>query len=221
MRTKVSCDGHAGVIISPMIAYRIPSSSFALQLSLLVSFLLTGCQSSANLTAEPTGSPQWSATTETDGTISGGSFGGDIVESDVLQAAISTSADAILNGINLRRAQQGLLPWLVEPALVEVAYERSVDMAIRGFVDHTAPGAAEVEVLSALQERTYFGQAAELVFATQEPLQEVAQTTLNAWFADPNHEAVLLSPELRFAGLGLMGDGSRWIVTLILVQGRP
>jgi len=203
-----------------MIPDRTYPPFIALPLSLLIIFLLTSCQSSANIAVKSTSSPQRSATTEADQTITGGSPSGDVAGSDVLQAAISTSVDAILNGINLRRAQEGLLPWLVEPPLVDYAYERSVDMALQGFLDHTAPGAGEVDVLSALQERDYFGQAAELVFATQAPLQEVAQTTLKAWFSDPNHEAVLLSPELRFAGLGLMGDGSRWIVTLILVEGR-
>jgi uncharacterized protein YkwD len=143
------------------------------------------------------------------------------VGSDVLQAAISTSADAILSGINLRRVQEGLLPWQVDSPLVEAAYERSVDMAIRGYYDHTAPGEGEVEVLASLQAGSYFGQAAELVFVTQEPLQEVSRATLQAWFNDANHEAVLMSPAFRYVGLGLMGDGSQWIVTMILVEGRP
>lgn len=213
--------GSAGVIISPMIPDRTSFSFIAFPLSVLFVLLLTSCQGPAGLSVEATGFPQRSTTTQVDQSLPGGTSSGDVAGSDVLQAAISTSTDAILNGINLRRAQEGLLPWLVEPPLVDYAYERSVDMAIRGFLDHTAPGDAEVEVLSALQERAYFGQAAELLFATQEPLQEVAQITLEAWFTDPNHEAVLLSPEFRYAGLGLMGDGSRWIVTLILVEGRP
>jgi uncharacterized protein YkwD len=60
-----------------------------------------------------------------------------------------------------------------------------------------------------------------LVLATEDSLESVAQSTLHAWFSDPDHEAVLLSPIFRYAGLGLMGDGSRWIITLIAVEERP
>jgi uncharacterized protein YkwD len=141
--------------------------------------------------------------------------------SDVLQAAISTSADALINGINLKRTQNGLLPWVVEPILVDFAYERAVDMAVQGYLDHVEPGESKVLVEAALHEQGFFGQAAELVFATEGALQEVASITLHAWFEDIDHRAVLLSPDFRYAGLGLMGDGTRWVVTLILVEGRP
>jgi uncharacterized protein YkwD len=146
---------------------------------------------------------------------------GSVGDSDVLQAAISTSADAIMNGVNLQRAQEGLAPWLIEAELAEIAYERSVDMAVRGYLDHADPDDDRVPVESALIEHNYSGQAAELVLATEDSLQAVAHDALQAWFSDPNHEAVLLSPIFRYAGLGLMGDGSRWIVTLIAVEERP
>jgi uncharacterized protein YkwD len=94
-------------------------------------------------------------------------------------------------------------------------------MAVQGYLDHVDPEASEVRAQSILQERGYFGQAAELIFATHDPLQETATATLDAWFDDPDHKAVLLSPDFRYAGLGMMGDGDRWVVTLILVEGRP
>lgn len=144
----------------------------------------------------------------------------DPAQSNVLQAAISTGADAILNGINLRRAQEGLLPWIVEPALVEYAYERSIDMAVRDYLDHLDPQSGEILVQRALQEQGYYGQVAELVYATEDLLSEVSNSTLAAWFGDRDHEAVLFSPDFRYAGLGIMGDGSRWVITLIVVEGR-
>jgi uncharacterized protein YkwD len=139
----------------------------------------------------------------------------------VLQAAISTSADALINGINLKRAQDGLLPWVVEPDLVNFANERAVDMAVRGYLDHVEPGENQVLIEAGLHDQGFYGQAAELVFATQGALQEVASITLDAWLQDIDHKSVLLSPDFRYAGLGLMGDGTRWVVTLVLVEGRP
>lgn len=142
-------------------------------------------------------------------------------ESDVLQAAISTSVDAILNGINLRRAQNGFLPLVVEPALIELAYERAIDMAARGYVAHIPPGESRVAAEASFIEGGFSGQAAELLFSSQAPLADVASITLQNWFDDANHRAVLLSPDFYYSGLGLMGDGTRWVVALLLVESRP
>ncbi len=185
--------------------------------------LLTSCQTAVeNLNDKAQGSAT-TASTETRPDQEGL---GDVVlgapsQSDVLQAAISTSADAILNGINLRRAQKGIAPWIIEPILVEYAYERSIDMAVRGYLDHLDPQNGEILVQRALQEQVFYGQAAEFVYATGDQLTEVSTSTLAAWFGDADHEAVLYSPDFRYAGLGIMGDGSNWIVTLIVVEGRP
>ena len=143
------------------------------------------------------------------------------VNSDVLQTAISTSVDAIVNGINLRRTQQGLTPWVMDPALVDLAYERSVDMAVHDYLDHVAPGGAQVLAETGLGDRGFSGRGAELILGSDTLLEEVASTTLEIWFDDIDHRAILLSPDFRFAGVGMMGDGEQWIVTLICAQTRP
>ncbi|TFH33400.1 MAG: CAP domain-containing protein [Anaerolineales bacterium] len=204
-----------------MIPDRMRIAVVARHSAFLLLLLLASCRSAAGIDPAADNFAAQPALPETRTVLETSRAAGNGMSSDVLQAAISTSADAILNAINLRRTQEGLLPWLVESALVEIAYERSIDMAVQGYLDHAAPGSDEAPWLSALQERAYFGQAAELVFATQESLQAVSQETLRTWFSDADHEAVLFSPVFRYAGLGLMGDGSRWIVTLIVVEGRP
>jgi uncharacterized protein YkwD len=183
---------------------------------ILTAFLLSNC-GRGDTSPMNEGRATSASTPTTLGLSDSGSSG----SSDVLQAAISTSADALINGINLKRAQDGLLPWVVEPILVDFAHERAVDMAVQGYLDHVEPGESKVLVEAALHEQGFFGQAAELVFATEGALQEVASITLDAWFEDIDHRVVLLSPDFRYAGLGLMGDGTRWVVTLILVEGRP
>lgn len=203
-----------GVIISRMVPCRKCLSSINPQRAILIVLFLTSCVVGGDFTEDGLHS-------DSTPTGIGSPLGETMGSSDVLQAAISTSADAILNGINLRRTQEGLLPWVIEPVLIDSAYERSVEMAVQGYLDHVDPGESEVRAQSILQERGYFGQAAELIFATHAPLQETAEVTLHAWFDDPDHKAVLLSPNFRYAGLGLMGDGDRWFVTLILVEGRP
>jgi uncharacterized protein YkwD len=178
-------------------------------------FLLVGCTASGGVeTKDPqfTQDPQILDETHLEQIPGGGS--------GVLQAAISTSADAIINGINLQRVRQGLIPWVIDPGIVDLAYERTVDMAVREYLDHTDPNNHQVIPEIGLRERGYYGQAAELIFSTEVPLEEVASITLTAWLDDGNHQAVLFSPDYRFAGVGLMGDGQRWIVALLVVEGR-
>lgn len=203
------------VIISHMVSGKLIPPNVIRGL-IIALFLLTNCGRGDTLPLVDNQTTPESSSAAT-GLPDYGSAGG----SDVLQAAISTSADAIINGINLRRAQDGLLPWVVEADLVNFAYERAVDMAVRGYLDHVEPGESQVLAETALHEQGFYGQAAELVFATQGALQDVASITLDAWFEDIDHRAVLLSPDFRYAGLGLMGDGTRWVVTLMLVEGRP
>ncbi len=203
------------VIITSMLIM-LKSSRFSVSLLFLIGVLsLVGCSSGQNeleaarIDSARAPTPQ-------------GLLGEALEDSPgVFQAAISTAADAIINGINLRRAQDGFLPWVVDPVLLDYAYERVIDMAVSDYLDHTAPGAEQILVESGLKGRDFYGSAAELVFATNRPLEEVAQVTLDLWFEDNEHKAVLFSPDLRFVGLGLMGDGEHWIVTLIAVEGRP
>ncbi len=175
--------------------------------------LLTGCGVGQDIQPQRNGSEGADASL-LDGVDSSG-------ESDVLQAVISTNADAILNGINLRRAQQGVVPLVIEQALVDMAYERASDMAFRGYLDHEDPVDQSLLAQSALSERGFYGQAGELVFGSDGPLPEMAQITLESWFDDADHRTVLLNPDFHFAGLGMMGDGTRWIVVILLAEGRP
>lgn len=203
------------VIISRMKYKSIGNSLLRLWGYFFVLLLLTGCGLAGRFDLRNAEPGRVSTPTRSS------DFIGETGSSDVLQAAISTGADAIINAINLRRVQEGLLPWVIEPKLIDLGYERAIDMAVRGYLDHSDPGSPQILVESALQERGYSGQAAELIFASQVALQEVAANTLEAWFDDPDHRAVLFNPDYRYAGIGIMGDGNRWVVVLVLVEGRP
>jgi uncharacterized protein YkwD len=137
-----------------------------------------------------------------------------------LQDAISSSADAIFEGINLRRVQEGFAGLELEPSLVDLAYTRSVDMAVRGYLDHASPEENQVQLLPDLQAGGFSGQAAELIYASSAPLDRIPDECLEAWFEDGDHASILLSPVFKLAGIGLMGDGSQWIVTVLLVESR-
>jgi uncharacterized protein YkwD len=142
-------------------------------------------------------------------------------ESGVLQETISRNADAILVGTNQQREHLDLYTLELDSTLVEMAYQRSIDMAVRGYVDHTSPEDNQVHLLEDLQADGFSGQVAELIFATRAPLEDVPEECLRVWFDDDDHTSILLSPVFHYAGVGLMGDGERWIVTVILVENRP
>jgi uncharacterized protein YkwD len=47
-------------------------------------------------------------------------------------------------------------------------------------------------------------------------LDSVPERVIAAWFDDPMHKALLLERTFRSCGIGLMGDGESWIISLVL-----
>lgn len=138
-----------------------------------------------------------------------------------LDSAILTSAESIFQAINVNRAEAGVPGLLSHATLVELAYFRSTDMAVRSYTSHEDPVTGEFILGEVLSEAGYSGPAAELVFAARDPLGSVPERVSEAWFDDPMHKALLLEPSFRFCGIGLMGDGDHWKVTLILAVSLP
>ena len=185
---------------------------------LLIAFNLIACQSDRSVGFEEAGGLEQEGSGHIDGAVASSEAIPDV--SGVLQEAISRSADAIFEGINLERTQKGLPGLELELSLVEMAYERSVDMAVRGYLDHTSPEDSQVYLLTTLPANGFSGQAAELIYATSIPIDKVPQECLDTWLDDGDHLSILVNPVFHYAGLGLMGDGRQWIVTMILVESR-
>ena len=138
-----------------------------------------------------------------------------------LQTAVTTAADALLAAVNVRRALAGTPPLIQQSTLFELADRRSVDMAVRGYLAHIDPETGRPLAEDTLREAGFRGQVAELLFQSEAPIGELSQSAVTAWFQDPDHDLILLSPEFRFAGIGIMGDGQRWIVTMIMAGESP
>lgn len=138
-----------------------------------------------------------------------------------LDAAIHMSAESILKAVNVERADAEAAGLISHMGLTELARSRSTDMSVRGYTGHEDPISGENLVTSLLAENGYRGPAAELVYTADDPLEGLSASVTDAWFSDPMHKALLLEPAFRFAGLGIMGDGSAWKVTLILAADVP
>ena len=138
-----------------------------------------------------------------------------------LNAAMTTAADSVLAAVNVRRALGGVPPLIQQPVLSEVARERSIDMAASGYLGHVNPQDGQVSVEALLGSAGVIGQAAELLYQSTLTIDQISQQAVAAWFQDSDHNLILLSPDFRFAGVGVMGDGERWILTLILSGEAP
>lgn len=144
-----------------------------------------------------------------------------VSQPSVLEAAITTTSEALLSAVNLRRALAGVPPLIHQPELTGIANDRAADMATSGYRGHVDPQSGVVIVEQRLQQAGYHGQAAELLFESLGPLTGLAEITVETWFADADHELVLLGPEFRYAGIGVMGDGQRWIVVAVITGELP
>ncbi len=138
-----------------------------------------------------------------------------------LQLALLATSDHLLLAVNARRAESGALPLLANEVLTDLAFERATDMAVRGYLGHVDPLSGGNLLETRLDEQGFTGPAAELLYETQGPLQDAADRALEAWWQDPAHRTLLLEPAFRFAGVGLMGDGSEWRVVVILAVQAP
>jgi len=138
-----------------------------------------------------------------------------------LDTAISSTTDALLSAINVRRALDGWPPLVRQAALTEIANNRAIDMSVHAYLSHEDPKTAEILVENMLIEVGYHGQVAELVYAANEPLDRLGEIAIDEWFDDPDTRAVLLSPGFLYIGIGMMGDGTTWKIVQVLAEHGP
>lgn len=141
--------------------------------------------------------------------------------SSELDAAVITAAEAILASVNVRRALSGIPPLIELPELTTIASQRSLDMAVGRYLGHVDPRSGEVPVERMLEKAGFKGQAAELLYHSQKGLAVLADEVVETWFVDKDHQLVLLSPEFRYCGIGIMGDGQAWNFTAVLAGDFP
>ena len=138
-----------------------------------------------------------------------------------LDTAISSTTDALLSAINVRRALEGWPPLVRQISLIEIAKNRAIDMAVHTYLSHEDPETAEILIESMLLERGYHGQVAELVYAATVPLDHLGEIAIDEWFDDPDTRSVLLNPVFHFIGIGMMGDGTTWKIVQVLAEHAP
>jgi uncharacterized protein YkwD len=138
-----------------------------------------------------------------------------------LDTAISSTRDALLSAINVRRALEGWPPLVRQIELTEITNNRAIDMAVHTYLSHEDLETTEILVVSMLLERGYHGRVAELVYATNVPLDRLGEIAIDEWFDDPDTRSVLLNPGFHYIGIGMMGDGTTWKIVQVLAEHAP
>ncbi|MFF3321002.1 CAP domain-containing protein [Streptomyces sp. NPDC002889] len=120
-------------------------------------------------------------------------------------SAETTAEAAVLKLVNDEREKVGCSPVKADPGLAKLADAFSVDMAERGFFDHTNPDgatpwdrAAKAGVTNLGGENIARGQAD-------------AAAVMDAWMNSEGHRQNILNCDYKTLGVGVfMGDGGPW-----------
>lgn len=137
-------------------------------------------------------------------------------ESSNSLAELALFRGELLTLINAERTQRNIPPMSDSPALTCIAQSHTLDMVTHDYFSHyDIRGAAPWERFA---EAT--GAAEWYVGENLAAGQSSAREVLDAWLNSPDHRRLLLEPDMRWAGIGLLKDQVAyqtplgWIVTL-------
>jgi uncharacterized protein YkwD len=148
----------------------------------------------------------------------GGSADGDLAATGESVVAVGES---LLVRINHDRDVLGLPALTPSQALNQVAGLRAEDMLIRGYVGPIGPGDVSVAAQDLMGAAGYRGRLGELIYEYVGPSKSLVDSTVTIWLASEAHRALLLETAYAYAGVGLIGDGKRWIIALELAEQGP
>jgi uncharacterized protein YkwD len=108
----------------------------------------------------------------------------------------SSYQNEIANLINNARAQAGLYPLTVNPALAAAAQGHSIDMACHGLISHTGSDGSSVgqRIAAAGYSASLFS---EIIYGSGYP-----QTAFDWWMSDQIHRNEILNPNVTEMGVG-------------------
>jgi uncharacterized protein YkwD len=119
--------------------------------------------------------------------------------------------------INDLRSASGVAPLEPDEVLIELATERSQDMADRSYFSHEIPGVGfgPQWLLDQLPAARGTGENLGLSDA---PDASVLDTLFNAWLTSPSHLENMLRPEFNRVGIGIVvmpGDGEATTIKVV------
>jgi uncharacterized protein YkwD len=151
-------------------------------------------------------------------TPEGGLAAGDLAAT---REALLPMGETLLVRINHDRDVLGLPAFTPSQALDQVAGLRAEDMLVRDYLGPIGPGDASVAAQDLMGAAGYRGRLGELIYEYIGPPESLVDTSVSAWMASELHRALLLDTVYAYVGVGLIGDGERWIVALVFAEQGP
>ena len=135
--------------------------------------------------------------------------------------ALMPIAEALIVRVNRDRDVLGLPALVPSQALDQVAGLRVEDMLVRDYLGPVGPGDVSVAAQELMAVAGFSGHLGETVYEHRGPLSELTDAAVGAWVASEAHRALLLDNRFRFTGVGILGDGERWVVVQVLAERGP
>lgn len=135
--------------------------------------------------------------------------------------ALVPIAEALLVRVNHDRDVLGLPALVPSQALNQVAGLRVEDMLVRGYLGPVGPGDVSVAAQDLMAVAGYSGRLGETVYEHSGPLAGLVDAAAGAWVASEAHRKLLLDAGFQFTGIGILGDGERWIVAQVFAERGP
>jgi uncharacterized protein YkwD len=109
--------------------------------------------------------------------------------------------------VNSKRVEAGVMPLTVYAPLVQIAHERSSDMAERNYFSHVSPeGRSFLDILH--EQNVGFGFAGETIAFNNAALDRTVQMAMETFMSSPSHVAILLDPQFDYVGTGFAAAAS-------------
>ncbi len=200
---------------------------------LILVFVSSGCTrglpaAKATQVREPTTAATPVATLAVDGEASEGLTPVEALERDLsrfpfLYSEAETTELALSVVLKVNTARQvSSVPHLEGSSpLMRLASLRAREMVALGYFSHVHPRRGTIEADRLLREEGLSGSVSELLFEGSGSREELAQKAVASWQDDAANREILLSTTYRQVGIGVMGNGDRWIVAALLLGEEP
>lgn len=144
--------------------------------------------------------------------------GGAVLSRSLLRSgAAKTQATQanVLVLLNQQRTAHRLEPFVVDPKLTQAAAAHSADMLRRGYFSHNGPQGAWDVRIGRYVTRTALGEILEWGAGTYGTPQGIVDT----WMHSPAHRRIILTPDLRLIGIGIITGTYRGVHGVTMATG--
>ena len=129
-------------------------------------------------------------------------------------------AKLIFEKSNKAREENGRKPLVWHNSLAKLAYEKSMDMGLKNYFDHTSPEGETFEMRLRKAGFSIYGAGENIFLLEEKPFlyssdEEIATKVVNGWLNSPGHRANLLDPEFKYTGVGVYITNGKVYVTAI------